>query len=58
MTNYESAINLLMTATNVSKWNELRAFVKPTLKIEEMNKIDSSGLIVQVLGPDKYIHYQ
>lgn len=57
MTNYERAIDLLRTAKSVQHWNELRSVTKAILTTDEMNLIDASGLIVKVLGPDKYIQY-
>lgn len=48
--NYEKAIELLKTAKNVTQWNELRESIKNTLTQSELCQIDSSGLIVEVLG--------
>jgi hypothetical protein len=50
MNNYEKAIELLKTAKNVTQWNELRESIKSTLTQSELCQIDSSGLIVEVLG--------
>jgi hypothetical protein len=50
MNNYEKAIELLKTAKNVTQWNELRESIKNTLTQSELCQIDSSGLIVEVLG--------
>lgn len=50
MNNYEKAIELLKTAKNVTQWNELRESIKFTLTQSELCQIDSSGLIVEVLG--------
>lgn len=57
MTNYESAVNLLRSAKNVTQWNEIRSWVKVDLTTEEMSKIDGSGLIVEVLGADRHTVY-
>lgn len=52
MTNYENAVNQLKTAKTVAQWNQIREDVKDTLTDVELNKIDSSGLITEVLGRD------
>ena len=52
MTNFETAVATLKTATTVQQWNELRDGVKHTLTQVELYKVDASGLIVQVLGQD------
>lgn len=52
MNNYENAVTMLRTAKTVEQWNTIRSQVKDTLTAKELNKIDSSGLIVEVLGKD------
>lgn len=52
MTNFETAVATLITAKTVEQWNELRDSVKHTVSVSELNKIDSGGLIVEVLGAD------
>ena len=52
MTNFETAVATLRTATTVEQWNGLRDGIKHTLTQTELYKVDASGLIVQVLGQD------
>lgn len=57
MTNFENAVALLKQVKTVKEWNEVRASIKDTLTIAELYRIDSSGLITEVLGADKYVTY-
>ena len=50
--NYESAVAALKEATNIEQWNAIRSRVARTLSAQQLAKIDSSGLIVEVLGAD------
>jgi len=52
MTNLQSAINVLKTARNVYHWNDIRENLKKDLTMKEIQHIDCSGLIVEVLGQD------
>ena len=52
MSNYETAVAKLRTATTVEQWNDLRDEVKDTLSTSDLYKVDASGLIVEVLGAD------
>jgi hypothetical protein len=49
-----AAINELMTVKTVNEWNKVRAQYVDRLTREELYKIDGEGLIVKVLGRDKY----
>lgn len=57
MTNFENAVALLKQVKTVKEWNEVRDSIKDTLTVEELFKVDSSGLITEVLGEDKYVTY-
>lgn len=47
------AIQELSRAKSVQHWNLIRSTVVDKLSRKDMADIDSSGLIVQVLGADK-----
>lgn len=46
------AISQLSQVTDVTGWNVARDSLKRRLSIEAISEIDSSGLIVKVLGQD------
>jgi hypothetical protein len=50
--NFTEALTELKTAKSVTQWNEIRERWVDILEREELAEIDSSGLIVQVLGRD------
>jgi hypothetical protein len=50
--NFTEALTELKTAKSVDQWNEIRYRWVDILEREELAEIDSSGLIVQVLGRD------
>jgi hypothetical protein len=50
--NFTEALTELKTAKSVDQWNEIRYRWVDILGREELAEIDSSGLIVQVLGRD------
>ena len=52
MDNYEQAVMKLSQAKTVQEWNQIREGVKDTLSPSELCRIDSQGLIVQILGQD------
>lgn len=49
---YEKAIIELLKATSVEHWNDIRSTFINKLTGRELCKIDSSGLIVEILGAD------
>lgn len=53
--NLQNAIDELSTAKSVAEWNAIRKSIllKDILNQWELNYIDSSGLIVKVLGSEK-----
>lgn len=53
---YNTAISKLQQVQSVEEWNEIRNEYKRLLEPKELIFIDSSGLIVEILGPDKF-HY-
>ena len=54
----EEAIEKLKQAKNVKEWNTIRDSIKDKITMEELTNIDSSGLIVQVLGKDVDLKHQ
>ena len=50
--NFTEALTELKTAKSVDQWNEIRYRWVDVLDREQLAEIDSSGLIVQVLGRD------
>ena len=57
MNNYDQAVAELRTAKDVKQWNTIRAKWVAQLTQTELNKIDSSGLITEVLGQDTPASY-
>lgn len=58
MTNKEKAIAALRDAKTIDQWNEIRDKNKAFLTMAELNEIDQSRLIVEVLGQDKISQHQ
>lgn len=49
---YDQAVEKLKGAKSVSHWNEIREELKSLVSTSDITRIDTSGLIVKVLGPD------
>lgn len=50
--NYDEVIANLKNVKTVREWNDVRDRAKRFLSLKEINSIDQSGLIVDVLGED------
>ena len=53
MTTYNEAVKQLKTVTSVGEWNYIRDGLKQRMTMKDIVRLDQSGLIVEVLGPDK-----
>ena len=49
-----NAKEILSRCKTVKEWNETREGLKSYISLKEINDIDRSGLIVQVIGPDTF----
>lgn len=50
----EKAIEILKGSTSVEDWNNKMTLIKQDLPKQDIAKIEMSGLIVKVLGRDRY----
>lgn len=51
--NYFQALKALENAKSVKEWNDIRSYWTEVLTQGELALIDSSGLIVKLLGKDE-----